>query len=85
MDEPVALTRKPPEPEFVLERTENPHPRMLAEAIEARRRARAVGGKEAVYYWTGFMAAMAAATGETPAALNAWIDRHTTEPVPDGS
>lgn len=64
---------------FVLDRTDNPHPRMLEEAIEARRRARAIGGEEGIYYWAGFMACMAAATGETPEALNAWIDRHTGE------
>lgn len=78
-DEVLAILERPAAETdvFVLDRVENPHPRMLAEGIEARRRARAIGGKEATYYWAGFIACMAAATGETPEALNAWIDRHT--------
>lgn len=44
--------------DFVLDKTENPHPRMLEEAIEARRRARAIGGAEAIYYWAGCIAMM---------------------------
>ncbi len=71
--------------DFSLDMTENPHPRMLAEAMEARRKARAIGGKEATYYWVGFIDCMAAATGETAEALNAWIDRHTGESSFDGT
>lgn len=71
--------------EFVLDAVDNPHPRMLAAAIEARRRARAIGGKESTYYWVGYLTAMVDATGETPEALNRWIDRHTGEQSFDGS
>lgn len=52
---------------FVLERTENPHPQMLIEAIALRSQ----GGKQ----WEGYLQAMCAATGETPEAILAWMDR----------
>lgn len=72
-------------PTFILDRADNPHPRMLAEAIEARRKARAIGGKEATYYWVGFMDAMCAATGLRAEELNRWIDSHAGEASFDGS
>lgn len=53
--------------EFVLDRVENPHPRMLAGAILARDK----GGD----FWWGYMCAMADATGESPEALLAWMER----------
>lgn len=52
---------------FVLERTENPHPRMLAGAKLAQSK----GGD----YWHGYLNAMADATGEPAADLVAWVDR----------
>lgn len=52
---------------FVLERVENPHPKMLAGALEAR----AAGGP----YWDGYLRAMADATGEPEDALIAWMER----------
>lgn len=52
---------------FSLERTENPHPVMLAGAIKASEQ----GGA----YWAGYLAAMADATGETTDALLDWMDR----------
>ena len=65
--------------EFVLDQVDNPHPKMLAGAIEARRRAKAIGGKEATYYLVGYITAMADATGQPVEAINAWIDRHDGE------
>ena len=70
---------------FVLDKADNPHPKMLAAAIEARRRARALGGSETAYYWAGYLDAMCNATGETVEALNAWIDKHTDEASFNGS
>lgn len=52
---------------FVLDRVENPHPKMLAAAI-ARREA-----------WRSYLAAMCDATGETPEAIEAWMDRMETQ------
>lgn len=54
--------------EFVLERVENPHPKMLAGALVAQE----LGGE----YWQGYMQAMADATGEPPEALLAWMERN---------
>ncbi len=71
--------------DFVLDKTENPHPVMLAGAIEARRTARALGGERALHYWAGYIKAMCDATGETPEAINRWIDRHSGESSFDGS
>lgn len=48
---------------FVLERVENPHPRMLRGALVRRAE------------WRGYLAAMCDATGETPEAIEAWLDR----------
>lgn len=69
----VSLTRKQG---FALDAAGNPHPRMLAGAIEARRLAKVLAGTERAYYWAGYLQAMADATGEPLDALNAWIDRH---------
>ncbi len=52
---------------FSLERTENPHPKMLLGAIEARQ----AGGP----YWEGYLRAMADATGEDDGDLIAWMER----------
>jgi hypothetical protein len=73
------------EPEtFVLDRVDNPHPKMLDAAIEARRRARALGGTRDTFYWVGYLQAMADATGCSPMDLNRWIDRHSGERSFDG-
>lgn len=61
---------------FVLDLDANPHPKMLAGAIQARRTARAIGGADNTYYWCGYVQAMADATGESVDAINAWVDRH---------
>lgn len=60
--------------DFVLDRTENPHPKMLAEAWKLRERQ----GQDAYCFgmWQGFLRAMAAATGESEAALLMWMDRN---------
>lgn len=69
-----------PDDDFVLDRAENPHPRMLAGARLARDAARkAWGGSPTEIgtrrYWDGYLAAMADATGCDPADLEAWMDR----------
>ena len=71
--------------DFVLDLASNPHPALLAGAIQARRTARAIGGKESTFYWVGFMDAMVAATGRPAEELNAWIDHHTGETSEDVS
>lgn len=63
------------EPAFVLERAENPHPRMLAEALDLRDKARKTGDSFYRVEWRGYLEAMCAATGETPEAIEAWMDR----------
>lgn len=78
-------TRREYMTDFVLDKTENPHPKLLEGAIQARRTARAIGGAEGVYYWAGVLDAMCWATGETHEAMNAWIDSHTGEQSFDGS
>ena len=65
-----AVTEEP----FVLDRVENPHPRMLAGALKAR--GASGDSAEARAYWDGYMAAMADATGEPVADLEAWMDRN---------
>lgn len=60
--------------QFALDKTENPHPRMLTEALAARKAAET--SVIAASFWGGFMAAMAAATGEPTEALHAWLDRN---------
>lgn len=62
---------------FILDLASNPHPRMLAGALDARRRARGAGtwDKDRAY-WLGYLAAMADATGCTEDDLEAWMDRH---------
>lgn len=63
---------------FVLERTENPHPKMLAGALKARDDAASVEFDEhapATSYWRGYLTAMADATGCEPDELEAWMDR----------
>ncbi len=58
--------------EFVLDRTENPHPRMLAGALKRRAAALeapawpSLATAERCAEWRGFLAAMVDATGETP-------------------
>lgn len=61
--------------EFVLDAESNPHPKMLAGAVSARRRA-VTGETWAEAYWQGYLAAMADATGCTDDELEAWMDSH---------
>ena len=61
---------------FVLDRTENPHPRMLAAAVKAKAATLADPSSSAAFaYWQGYRDAMCDATGETPEAIEAWMDR----------
>ena len=65
---------------FVLDLDSNPHPRMLAGALAARR-----GIKESATwsykrgYWAGYLNAMCDATGCDPDDLEAWMDRHEAD------
>lgn len=59
---------------FVLDRAENPHPRMLGEALLAR--ACQYDSPQAAAFWHGYMGAMAAATGLDRSEIEAWMDRH---------
>lgn len=61
--------------DFMLDRAENPHPRLLAGALRARDAATREGSGGATIYWHGYLDAMADATGESTDALNAWMDR----------
>lgn len=61
---------------FVLDLDSNPHPRMLAEALEAQREAIRTNTVGARSFYAGFMAAMAAATGCTVGELLDWMARH---------
>jgi hypothetical protein len=59
---------------FVLDLAGNPHPVMLEQALIARQNADQ-GRPADKCYWYGFLDAMCAATGETPDAVRAWMDR----------
>ena len=68
---------------FVLDREENPHPRMLTEALAARQRAFASQGvagerpiDEPQSFWRGYLSAMCAATGCDEVEMIAWLDSH---------
>ena len=63
--------------EFVLDLPSNPHPRMLAGALAARRHARSAPKMAA--FWAGYLCAMADATGCEPEELEAWLDHHEGE------
>lgn len=67
---------------FVLDRAENPHPRMLREALYYRSIQH--DSTSAAALWYGYLIAMCGATGCTPAELNAWLDSHPDE-VPQPS
>lgn len=72
---------------FVLDRAENPHPRMRAEALrlhsvwsDAIARAHFSGSFpdqlamiEAAAKWDGYLACMCDATGEEPDAIRRWL------------
>jgi hypothetical protein len=61
---------------FVLNRAENPHPRMLRAALRYRASANAPGAQApAIYRWWGYLDAMVDATGCEAAELEAWMDR----------
>lgn len=61
---------------FVLERTENPHPVMLAGALAARAAADSrFATPDDRAYWAGYLRAMVDATGETAVAIITWMER----------
>jgi hypothetical protein len=60
---------------FALEQVENPHPKMLTNALMYRRIARGAIGDVAENLWLGYRAAMADATGCTTTEIEAWLDR----------
>lgn len=65
----------------MLDAVENPHPRMLAGALAARKVAAQHPACVAefcpyVARWAGYLAAMVDATGCHPGELVAWLDRH---------
>lgn len=62
--------------QFVLDRVENPHPRMREHALQLRRAARAANDPVLGAMWLGYLEAMCDATGETSDAMNAWLDQH---------
>jgi hypothetical protein len=68
-------TTPTPDEAFVLDRTENPHPRMLTEAHEVRDLARRNVVGPARFEWIGYLRCMCAATGETPDDIERWMDR----------
>lgn len=59
---------------FVLDQVDNPHPRMLGEALLAR--ASRFDSPEAMAYWLGYRAAMVAATGCRTEQIEGWLDHH---------
>lgn len=59
--------------EFVLERVENPHPKMVTRALAFR--ACAGRGQREWWRWEGYLQAMCDATGESREAMLAWLDR----------
>jgi len=80
-----------PDAEFVLDKVENPHPRMRSSALEYRRRAQTVrkaihvGAKPTaamvalLMQWDTYLEAMCDATGCTPAEIEEWLDRDLDE------
>lgn len=58
---------------FVLELESNPHPRMLQEALAARRAAK-WWKPWRILYWRGYFDAMVGATGCDPADMHAWVE-----------
>lgn len=68
--------------EFVLDRTENPHPRMLTEAWGLRSACEGLidvpgaAAAEVRGKWLGFLQCMCAATGESSEAITAWMERN---------
>lgn len=71
-----------PAGEFVLDLPENPHPDLLALALDARRRARASDTNHAASaYYLGVLHACTKATGCDESEIVAWLDHHDT-PAP---
>lgn len=63
---------------FVLDLDTNPHPKMLAGAIEAHDHAAHFGfdpWDPATIYWRGYLSAMVDATGCSAEELTAWVRR----------
>lgn len=61
---------------FALDKESNPHPRMLAVALKARRSARFFGTPSDKAYWKGYRQAMADATGCDPKDIEEWMDHN---------
>jgi hypothetical protein len=72
------------EAEFVLDRDENPHPRLLALALAARRRSCVLGSGNlaAQSYYLGILHACVEATGCEESEIVGWLDAHDTLPRP---
>ena len=71
--------------DFALDRVDNPHPRMLATALRLRAEARQWHTSGPGARWQGYLEAMCDATGCTPAAMNAWLDRQESDALPRDS
>lgn len=65
---------------FVLDRAENPHPRLLALAVKARRSARRFPNDMAHQsYYLGVLHACVEATGCADHEVVGWLDHHEAE------
>lgn len=62
--------------DFVLDADDNPHPVMLAKALHYRRTAKHTPDSIMGALWLGYREAMCDATGESPDAIEAWMDHH---------
>lgn len=69
---------------FVLDLASNPHKKLLALALDARRTARVagLGNLAASAYYLGVLHACAAATGAPDDEIRAWLDFHDTALTP---
>lgn len=62
---------------FSLDKTENPHPAMLKRALKLRARTRVTHSPSDGHIWHGYLLAMCDATGESPLAIQEWMDRNS--------
>lgn len=71
------LWHKESKDEFVLDKTENPHPTMLGGALRTRARARnRPWDPDSAAEWRGYLQGMVDATGCAPDEIEAWMDRN---------
>src|SRR5436309_3349794 len=61
---------------FVLDRDENPHPRLREHALMLRRAARATDDPIVGAAWLGYLDCMCDATGWNAETAHAWLDSH---------